>query len=68
MLKAATTAQVRQRLQQSLPKLPVRRLAARLHVVVVPPAFEKADTFDGVHPNPIGQAKMARAWYAALHG
>jgi len=120
----ATTAQVRQRLQQSLPQLPppdialiyvgtndrlgetvgpledivgqlraknpkvrvyvgllamdgwrglvsrilVRRMAARLHVVAVPRAFEKADTFDGVHPNPSGQAKMARAWYAALNG
>jgi lysophospholipase L1-like esterase len=120
----ATTAQVRQRLQQSLPKLPppdialvylgtndrlgetvgplediigqlraknpkvrvyvgllaidgwrglitrmlVRRMTARLHVVAVPPAFGKADTFDGVHPNPCGQAKMARAWYAAING
>ena len=120
----ATTAQVRERLKQSLPKLPapdialiylgtndrlgetvgpleeivdelrvknpmvkvyigllpregwrgfvfrllVRRMAARLGVVAVPPSYGKADTYDGVHPNPSGQMKMARAWYAALGG
>jgi len=49
-------------------RLLVRGMASRLRVAAVPPSYGKADTYDGVHPNPSGQMKMARAWYAALTG
>lgn len=44
----------------------VRRMARRLRVATVQHTYDEADTFDGIHPNPQGQAKMAAAWYAAL--
>ena len=41
-------------------------LARRLGVTLVRHTYGLADTFDGVHPNPSGQLKMAAAWFAAI--
>ena len=42
------------------------RMARRLGVTLVRHTYTLADTFDGVHPNPSGQLKMAAAWFAAI--
>ena len=50
----------------ALSRFLVRRMSKRLGVVPVTHAFGKADTYDGIHPNAAGQAKMAAAWHAAI--
>jgi len=51
-----------------LPALATAKGTAESPIIVVDQTtgFTSADTIDGIHPNPMGQEKMATAWFNAL--
>lgn len=59
---------VQQAFNTMLPDLAKKLDSAASPILVVDQVsgFTKADTIDGIHPNPMGQEKMATKWFAAL--
>lgn len=53
---------------EMLPALAMQKGTAQSPIVVVDQDlnFVSADTRDGIHPNPMGQEKMATKWFSAL--
>ncbi|SEM89823.1 Lysophospholipase L1 [Stigmatella aurantiaca] len=65
----ATGAAAIQALNQRIPGLAASKSTAASPVTVVDQwtGFSApADTYDGIHPNPTGEAKMAERWYQAI--
>ncbi len=56
-------------LNAHIPELAAAKTTAQSPVIVVDQytGFDaQRDTYDGVHPNALGERKIAQAWYAAL--
>ncbi len=69
VIPATVSGPTLQSLNQRIPELAASKTTTDSPVIVVDQwtGFNaQTDTFDGVHPNPTGESKMAERWYEAL--